>query len=415
VRGTLATVTNTATNTSYTVDVRPFYNATGNHGQVVVNTTPGTGFTVNGTAYAGSAGLTALAALAMGTLTAATGTFDVATNTFTATAVFAGTGIPGAGLDSVEGTVTARSGNVLTVTDGRVCERDHDGAQFNRQIAVTVAAATTVTEDGQAGTFGPQDISVGQHVQLFGSLGTDTAGNRTLDASAGSARLVTTVLWGLYGSATPGVVTLSLQSLDGRAPSAFDFTGTGTGSPQDATAAQYMVSVPASLQVPALTAGSPVRFYGFVTPFGAAPPDFSAVTVVDFSATDARLRVEWMRPGATAPFAAPLSATNVVLPQATLQGAAERALRIGPERLDPASLAAGITVQPNAAATSTTFAIGHRSSRMADSFSTFGDLVTALMTDLNGTTAVLEIAADGPYDATTGVLLVNRMEVELDD
>src|SRR5205807_8242113 len=100
---------------SYTVNVRPFHDAMDDdHGQVVVHTTDTTTFTLNGTASTGNAGLTALAALGTGTLTAATGTFDTKSETFTATEVFAGTSVPGAGLDSVEGAVIARSGNVLT-------------------------------------------------------------------------------------------------------------------------------------------------------------------------------------------------------------------------------------------------------------------------------------------------------------
>ena len=62
VRGPLVSVTNTASATSYTVNVRPFFNASGEQGQIVVNTTATTSFVINGTTSTGSAGLTALAA-----------------------------------------------------------------------------------------------------------------------------------------------------------------------------------------------------------------------------------------------------------------------------------------------------------------------------------------------------------------
>src|SRR5438132_6316603 len=107
VRGKLLSVDTSAS--SYTVNVRPFNDAMDDdHGQVVVGTTATTSYTLNGTAYTGSAGLTALAALGAGTVTAATGSFDTQSQTFTATAVFAGSSVPGAGLDSVDGTVFAR-------------------------------------------------------------------------------------------------------------------------------------------------------------------------------------------------------------------------------------------------------------------------------------------------------------------
>jgi Domain of unknown function (DUF4382) len=420
VRGPLVSVTNTMSNTSYTVSVRPFFNAGGSQGQVVVNTTATTSFAINGTAYTGNAGLTALAALATGTLTAAYGAFDVSTQTFTASTVYAGSSIPGAGQDSVEGTVIARSAdNVLTVSRGIVFQPASLGQfgqlSFSRQLAVTVAATTTVTEDGQAGPFTAQDISVGQHLQVFGTLGQDTSGNPTLDATNGSARLMVTPLWGDFSSTTGGVVTVALKTLDGLWPAFFDFTGTGTSSANDAVASAYTVGVPAALQIPAASAGTAIRFYGFVTPFGAAPPDFGALSLVNYTDTNAEFVAFWPRPGLTAPFVAPLSATNVVISQSTLQSAAFEVVQIGPERFDPSTVSAGITLVPNAAASSMQFAIAHWKSFTFDSYSSFSDLIAAVSTDLNGTTALVGIASTGPYDTGTGVLSVNKLIVALND
>src|SRR5207302_1676863 len=157
------------------------------------------------------ASLTSSTLASAGTVTAATGSFDTKSETFTATAVFAGSSVPGAGLDSVEGTVIARSGNVLSVGHAWTDPRDSDDEQFSRSIAVTVAGTTAVTEDGQSGSFSAQDISVGQRLQLFGTFGTDSSGNRTLDASSGSARLMLTPLWGQFISSASGVVTVKLR------------------------------------------------------------------------------------------------------------------------------------------------------------------------------------------------------------
>jgi hypothetical protein len=415
VRGKLVSV-DTSGN-SYTVNVRPFHDAMDDdHGQLVVHTTATTSFTLNGTASTGSAGLTALAALGAGTLTAATGTFDTSTETFTATEVFAGTSVPGADLDSVEGTVIARTGSVLTVSHAWTDERDRDDEQFNPKIAVTVASTTTVTEDGRSGSFGIQDISVGQHLQVFGTFGTDSSGNRTLDASSGSARLMVTQLFGQFISSANGVVTVKLQALDRRDPSVFNFAGTGSSALKDASASAYQVSVPTAVPVPSLTAGFPARFFGFVTPFGSAPPDFSAVTVVDFSTTEALLLLAWDSPGVSAPFEAPLSATHAVIAQSTLQGAQAHVIRIGPVQLDPAAVSAGLSFVPGTTASPLTFAIVHVSpdnSRAIDTFASFGDFVTALSADLTGMTTVRAIAAEGTYDETSGVLTVNRMLVAL--
>jgi len=447
VRGSLVSVTNTSSQTSYTINVFPFFtDADDGMGQFVVYTTTTTAFTINGTAYTGNAGLTALAALPTGTLTVALGTFDTTAKTFTAAQVFAGTSVPGAGLDSVEGTVVARSGDVLTVRHAFLEPERGGGVQagavmsassgtmggsamgtnmgandfgFFGQVMVTLGPGTMVTEDGQSGTFGAQDISVGQHLQAFGKAGTDSSGNRTLDAGSGSVRLMVTRAWGQFTSATGGVVTMNLQALDGLPPAAFYFAGTGTPSTgttsNDATASAYTVSVPAALPLPALSAGFPIAFDGFVTPFGSAPPDFAAETLVNFATANARLHLEWMPPGPTAPFVSPLSATNVMMTQATVQSAAEHVALIGPVIEDPGSVSAGLSFVPNTGSSNMLFAIGHRMSWQFQVYSTFSDFITALTADLNGTTQLLRIDAEGPYDLSTGVQSVNFMAVVLSD
>ena len=440
VRGPLVSVTNTSSQTSYTVQVFPFFtDSDDGMGQVVVYTTMTTAFTINGTAYTGSAGLTALAALPTGTMTLALGTFDTTARTFTAAQVFAGTSVPGAGLDSVEGTVVARSGDVLTVrhaffepeggggvSGGEVgsmgggmsgtmgSSTGASGFGFFGEVTVTVASTTMVTEDDQSGTFGPQDISVGQHLQAFGKAGTDTSGNRSLDASSGSVRLMVTRAWGQFTSAASGVVTINLQALDGLPAAAFNFAGTGTMG-NDATASAYTVSVPAALPLPTLSAGFPIAFDGFVTAFGAAPPDFASQALVDFSTANAHLHLEWMAPGPTAPFVSPLSATNLMMTQAMVQSAAQHAVFIGPVMEDPGSVSAGLSFVPDSSASHMFFAIGHRSSWQFQVYMTFSDFVTALGGDLNGTTQLLRVEAAGPYDMSSGVQSVSFMAVELSD
>jgi hypothetical protein len=292
-----------------------------------------------------------------------------------------------------------------------------------------------VTEQGQSGSFSVKDISVGQHLQLFGTYGNSSA-VPTLDATNGSAFLMLTQLWGLVEPNTSSTfattpfmanatqyngLTLMLQALDGQPPSSFKFAGTGTSSANDANPSAYTIGVPTTLSVANLN-GGPARFYGFVTPFGTAqipapPPDFSAVTLVNFANTTARLVLDWDRPGPTLPFGAlPLSAAmGLVMTPTTLQSAEHDAIRIGPQVLDPSKISAGLTLQSDSAATMTQFAIAHRSSWKFESFSSFADLVTALNTDLNGTTMLLGLFADGPYNSTTGVLSVDQLLIALSD
>jgi hypothetical protein len=147
----------------------------------------------------------------------------------------------------------------------------------------------------------------------------------------------------------------------------------------------------------------------------ADPPVVAAVSLVNHATTNAQLRIAFNRPGLTAPFMTPLSATAVAIAQSTLHSAAQHVIYLGPERLDPSTSTAGLSLVPNTAATNTAFAIGHASSYRTDTYRMFADLIAARTTDLNGTTALLEVSAAGPYDSLTGVFYVNKLVVWLNE
>jgi len=438
VRGELASV-DTSTN-SFVVNVRPFFAASGMNGQLTVDTTSTTTYSINGTAYTGSQGLAQLATLPADTMTAAYGTWNSTTQTFTASSVLVGSSVAGARLDSVQGTVVARTGDTLTVENGLICPVGPAIVGFQRTVTVTVGPNTMVSESGNSGSFTIGDISVGQHVQFFGTLSRggsssssssssssmsgmgETAmgdigqesfwGNETLDATSGSAVLLPTQAVGTVSSAASGTVTLNLQSLDRIPASSFDFAG--TGSSVDATASAYSIEVPPQLSTGSLAAGAPASFFGFVAPFGMAPPDFIASTLVNYSQANALLYVRWASPGVTAPFAT-LTASELLVSQATLTASAQHVIRVGSVTLDPSTLAAGLQIDPDTAATNAHFAIVHAKSRMIDTYTTFNDLVTALTTELNGTNAALDVGAVGPYDSSTGVFSAEGLVVVMND
>jgi hypothetical protein len=413
VRGPL--VSASTTHSDYVISLRPFNDAANTTGQFTVTTTGTTSFSINGTSYTGSAGLTELATLGAGTLTVAYGTWDQTAQSFTATTVLVGSSVSGTAKDSVEGTVVSRSADTLIVDDGILMLAAMPGISFSRHVTVTVGPATTVTEDGSsASALTIADISVGQHARFSGTLGTAADATVTLDATAGSAALAVTPLTGIVTGTAPGLVTLNLASLDGRGPGLFNFAGTGTTSSDDAVASAYTVEVPGALPMTGLVSGVPARFTGFVAPFGAAPPDFLSETLVNFAQTNGQLVVSWTPPGITVPFAT-LTSSELLLSQATLKSAAQDALRTGPVTLNPSSLSTGLQLVPDTADTGARFGIAHLKSRSIDSFGTFSDLVTALTTDLNGTTDAQLVFANGPYNATTGVLSADQIIVLLND
>ena len=406
------------TTSSFIINVRPFFNSSGTFGQLTVGTTTTTTYSINGTSYTGSAGLAELATLTAGTMIVAYGTWDTTGKSFTASNVLAGSSVPGIDHDGLSGTVVARSGNTLTVANG-FCERMQPaGMAFYRQTTVTVDSATTVTEQGQSGSFTIADISVGQHIQAMGTFSaassspSSSSSTPTLDATAGSVQLVPTTVSGSVSLPATSTVTLNLQSIDGFAASAFNFAGTGTTSAQDATASAYTVALMPGLTTGPLSANSPAQFIGFVAPFGAAPPDFNAMTSVSYANTSAQLWVSWMA-GYAMPFTM-LNSTELVIGPAALKASTRDVLRIGFQISNPSTLAGGLKIMPDISATNPYFVIGHLMSWKVESFTTFGDFVAALTTDL-GTTDVIQLSARGPYTATTGMLSADDVEVLLND
>jgi hypothetical protein len=194
---------------------------------------------------------------------------------------------------------------------------------------------------------------------------------------------------------------------------ALTFTGTGVTSSADATASAYEVSIPTSFSTSALTSGLPISFTGFVAPFGAAPPDFTASTVVSSQQARAWLTVNWSGSGDSAPFSV-LTSTEMLLDQSTLSGAASAALHIDWTTIDPASLSTGLELVPNTSMDAfQAFAIVHTASRTIDTYGTFADFAAALMSDL-GSASALRVTAIGTY-GPSGMFTVNQMIVALND
>jgi Domain of unknown function (DUF4382) len=412
VRGPLVSVSTSASD--YVIDVRPFLDQDDTTGQVTVATTGTTTFLINGTSYTGSAGLAQLAMAAAGTLTSAYGTWDRTSGTFTAAQVLVGSNVESSSTDALQGTVVARSGDTLTIGAGLVFHpvAGRMGVSFGKQVTVTVGAGTSVTELGQSGTFTASDISVGQKVRVTGTFGTDASGNTTVDATSGTTVLLPTTGAGLLSASSSGSATVDLQELGDVAATSLDFAGTGATAQQDAMASSYQISLPASLSSSGTAAGAAVGFTGFVTPFGSAPPDFTATTWLNYSQTETVFDAWWTPPGTSAPFAT-LTGSELLLSPATLKASARDVIRIGYVTVDPTTLSGGLQLLPDTAGTDQSFAIVHAMSTTADNFSTFNDLATALATDLSGTTTVLQVMAVGSY--ASGALTADHIIVVLND
>ncbi len=407
VRGPLVSVDTNASN--YVIDLRPFNHPSARLGRFTVSTTASTAFEIDGVEYAGAAGLATLAGKAAGTPTGAFGVLDLSDRSFTASDVLAGDSVPGARFDVVYGNVIARAGDTLTVRGGTVIRRDGTVRFLRGDITVLIGPNTIVTRDGGGrNLLRPVAISVGQRINAFGQVtATPTVDSLTLDATAGRVRMKLTHLSGSVVSANPGQVTLDLFAIDGRRPAIFDFSGTGASPATDADPLNYEVATGA-LGILGLTPDSPARVFGFVTPFGFAPPDFVGRTVVDFSAMRAVMGVGWGVNGTAAPFLS-MGPTGLVVDAANPDLGLRHHIKIGFRIIDITRLASPVTVAPFGGRT--LFALGQPGN--VEVFREWTPFVERLTAKLNGGAKAQAMFAHGAYNAGSFTLTANYVAIAL--
>ena len=405
IRGALVSADTTAS--TYTVQVRPWFAKDGDHGRATVHTTSTTSFEINGVASTGSAGLTALAALPAGTLTVAFGTLSTQDKTFTATTVHAGDSVGGERLDAVQGNVVSRTATQLTIKGAFTARHDHDAGAI-RTAVITIGPNTKVLKAGDpTGTFTTDAISVGQGIMAFGTFAdpTGTTAAATLDATAGRVRLLPTQVRGVVNSIVAGQMNLNLRAIDRLGVAMFNFAGTGTTTAVDANPADYEVTT-GTLSLASLTAGESAKVVGFVTPFGAAPPDFDGRTVIDRADIPDLLAIGWGKTGTTAPFTS-LANTGIVLDLHNTSIGVVHHLFVDLQRTDLLTLASSPTIVSGTGRV--LFGVAKRGN--IELFTNFADLVSAITTHLNAGESALSFGATGAYDRTTNTLAADHISV----
>jgi hypothetical protein len=296
--------------------------------------------------------------------------------------------------------VTARAGGVLTVKGARH-DRADGATTFRGVMSVLVGSETVVTALG-LGT-GPVDddaISVGQRITAFGELTDD----QILDATMGRVRMRISSLTGEVLQVAPLVVDLAW--FNGLRPRAYDFTGTGT-SGADADPEHYELDV-ASLDLSTLGPSNLVRVRGIVSPYGAAPPDFLARTVIDVDLDDtaAALWVSWASDGGTStPFLAMAPARlDVDLSNARSLLAVRGVPRPFLGNVESIALEPGVG--------RSIYAVAVRGGGEIHLYRDFADLVTELGVQLDAGRRMTRILSRGRYNATTEVLTTPRASFE---
>ena len=151
--------------------------------------------------------------------------------------------------------------------------------------------------------------------------------------------------------------------------------------------------------------GEAARAFGFVTPFGEAPPDFEGRTVVDFREVQAMLVMGYGLAGASAPFLS-LDATGIVIDNDNAAIGARHYIAIGPQLIDVTALASPPRIVTDAAKPGL-FAIGEP--RRVETFSDFAEFTAKLAEKLNGGQKLVGLTASGSFDAATGDLTSQRV------
>ncbi len=280
-RGPLKTVN--VDDGSFSVYLRPFYHRIRHQdrhfGSVNVVTGDATVYEINGESFQGAEGLQVLSEQTPLTAVIVRGSLKFRPARFEASEVYAGSSVPGGDMDVVRGSVVARRGDSVTLR-GATLMRSNGAVVFNDTVTIQLADSTIIKKQLSLGSFGKDDISVGQRLVVFGTIINDAISDLVVDASNGYVRMQMTRLGGtvVTNDDTPAF-DLNLTSINGRNVSLYDFAGTGVDTASDADPANYEVAT-STLDVSAIGVDTRVAVRGFVSPFGQAPKDFEALTVI---------------------------------------------------------------------------------------------------------------------------------------
>ncbi len=414
VRGPLVDVDTAAS--TYDIRVRPWHRRDGDFGTLTVHTTATTEFEIGDEIFTGAPGLAALESLGPGALTVAFGTLDVSSREFTAQIVHAGDSVGGDRFSAVHGNVVARTGDTLTVKGALAVHRDRP-AHYRRTVIVEIGDNTRVSKVGDAqASLDKGDISVGQRIVAFGQftnpqvasndpLGPDIA--LILDATQGRVRMLVTHLHGTVNSVVAGQLNMRLRGIDRLGIDLFNFSGTGVNPMSDADPLDYEIET-GTLALDALEVDKSARVFGFVMPFGEAPPDFVGRTVVDHRDIPAALGIGWGLTGTATPFSS-MNPTGLVLDMSNPEIGSRHHLLLGRELVDLFDLSGPATIAP--AGTRGLYGIwepGH-----IEQFADFADFHDELVNRLGAGANAQSLAAYGTFDENALTLSARKVFVHM--
>ena len=419
---------------AFVINILPFDGYVQPLGGITVDVTPQTYYNINGVTYVGAAGQEAISTLPLNVVIAAYGTLSNLsgiTPTYTADTVIAGTSLENPIQDRLVGVVKKRSGNVITVLGGLFVVSSSGepyypygvGVAYLSTTDVKLDSSTIVSEDGVAGTYDLDSISVGQQITASG-VGTFNSSGVFLgfNTTAGQVRLQNTVAWGVPNSATPNSVSLDLVTIGGWAANAFDFTGTAVGGGAVLSAA-YPVNTGSSDE--SAYVGTLLQLNGNAAPFGTAapppgstPPAFNASAIAPGYTTQQELVVEWVSPGTTKPFSS-ISPTALVPDLSNTALSTVHSIYTGPVPIDLKTLPAGLLIT-TVGADQNQLVLSVGGTVLSSGVSVFSTPASAasdysqlLTTTFAGTHTAVHLVAFGNYNSASNTFVATRIDVGL--
>jgi hypothetical protein len=147
------------------------------------------------------------------------------------------------------------------------------------------------------------------------------------------------------------------------------------------------------------TVGVPVIVSGLTSSFGAAPPNFSASTLLDPTTINAELIVDWGT-GTAAPFTS-YDSSSIDLDVRNSSIGVRHQIQVGAQIVNVVGLSSDPLIAPNPTSSNTVFTIGHAATATMENFNTYAAFIAQLQTELNGTVLATGITAVGQYTVST--------------
>jgi len=399
-RGLLDNVDQTAQ--QFSVLMRPFRHTQQAFGKLLVQVDENSVYEIDGQNVGSDTGLAQLALLETNSPVIVMGKLQLVgeRRQFIASEIYAGSSVPWGDKDIVRGHVVARNGNILSLRGASIVLADNSFS-FNDSISIELNPATQVLKQADKdGSFTGDDISVGQRITVLGHF-RDTRNPTVLDADL--VRMRFTQLSGTITSVSP--LNIDLQRIDRRRASIFDFTGTGIDAANDADINTYEIAT-SSLDLSRLSLGETVKVRGFVRPFGLAPEDFSARTLLDIHNVKANLVVGYGDGSAQAVSSIDVNGLQLSLTDAgRLHHLSQAGVVTDLNTLDAMPL---ITAKENGLGL---FMISRGlGSRLYHSYNTFQ---LALADALANNRRIISVHAQGQFDRDLNVLISKQINVRL--